>query len=301
MAQNLVSLRLRTAPMDAGRRTQTNLSNKQPPACGCILARCVAWGVQGQLCLGLADGTQNCCERDRGRRYVGFSGHVQLRKRKPLRTPCLRAARNLCDQSKPMALGLHHPCQIAGHGLVTVHDGCEAADEIARDADLVAQFRRGEEVLVVHPQICASGDLETRESHGLHVLLQESLGAPTVSPNECVERGRHTFIVQGRAAIAVMAIHCLARMRCHPRTTSLFGYNVGSIGLVCRGLATSSRHRRCQEVEADDGGSPEPRPLEQALHAKNRIPAYNIGSQVCPVEVYVIERIVCVCMCGADE
>jgi hypothetical protein len=36
---------LRTAPMDAGRRTQTNLSNKPPPACGCILARCVAWGV----------------------------------------------------------------------------------------------------------------------------------------------------------------------------------------------------------------------------------------------------------------
>ena len=45
IAQNLVSRRLRTAPMDAGRRTQTNLSNKPPPACGCILARCVAWGV----------------------------------------------------------------------------------------------------------------------------------------------------------------------------------------------------------------------------------------------------------------
>jgi hypothetical protein len=28
MAQSLVSRRLRTAPMDAGRRTQTNLSNK---------------------------------------------------------------------------------------------------------------------------------------------------------------------------------------------------------------------------------------------------------------------------------
>ena len=88
-------------------------------------------------------------------------------------------------------LGLHHPCQIAGDGLVAVHDGCEATGEIARDSNLVDQFRRGEEVLVVHPQLCTTRDLETRESHGLHVLLQESLCAPTVSPNECVERGIH--------------------------------------------------------------------------------------------------------------
>ena len=71
-----------------------------------------------------------------------------------------------------MALGLHHPCQMAGDGPVAVHDGCEATEEIVRDSNLVGQVRRGEEVLVVYPQLCTTRVLETRESHGLHVLLQ---------------------------------------------------------------------------------------------------------------------------------
>ena len=78
-----------------------------------------------------------------------------------------------------MALGLHHPCQMAGDGLVAELDGCKATDVIARDSNLVDQLRPGEKVLVVHPQMCTTWDLA--EADGPHALRKESLCAPTVS------------------------------------------------------------------------------------------------------------------------
>ena len=79
-----------------------------------------------------------------------------------------------------MALGLHHPCLMAGDCLVAVLDGCEATDEIVRDSNLVGQVRRGEEELVVYPQLCTTRDLETRISWTPCTSVREPLCADRV-------------------------------------------------------------------------------------------------------------------------